>query len=176
MENQNICSGLRQKQVSRYISSGIKPPVLLWHIYQRGSPRHPCTTLPRQVIPPSSTHPERSQHPSSTHLIPQVTQHAPHTQGHSTTQQEGRCIQNTLQMLEKSTSGKLAETWTHASKNTRPSYRLSEWEKSANPSSMHSNTQHRTIQDNTQLITPINNWHTRRVREAIEVHPNDTVA
>ena len=27
-----------------------------------------------------------------------VTQHAPHTQGHSTTQQESRCIQNTLRM------------------------------------------------------------------------------
>ena len=82
------------------VRSSTKPPVLLWYIYQRDPPppHHPCTTLPRQVIPPSSTHPERSQHPSSTHLIPQVTQHAPHTQGHSTTQQESRCIQNTIRM------------------------------------------------------------------------------
>ena len=67
-----------------------RPP--LTHLLTRPPP-----PPPRQVIPPSSMYPERSKHPSYTHLIPQVTQHAPHNKGHSTTQ-VSRCIQNTLRM------------------------------------------------------------------------------
>ena len=53
-------------------------------------------------------------------------------------------------------------------------YRLSEWEKSAIVKHAQQH-EHRIMWDDTQLITSINNWNTRSVREAIEIHRHDTV-
>ena len=58
-------------------------------------------------------------------------------------------------------------------KEHKTSFRLSEWEKLAIVK--HAQHEHRIMWYDTQLITPINNWNTRRVREAIEIHRHDTV-
>ena len=59
-------------------------------------------------------------------------------------------------------------------KEHKTSFRLSEWEKSAIVKHAQQHD-HRIMWDDTQLITSINNWNTRRVREAIEIHRHDTV-
>ena len=59
-------------------------------------------------------------------------------------------------------------------KEHKTSYRLSDWDKSAIVK--HAQQHEHVIQwDNSKLITTINHWNTRRIREAIEIHRHNTV-
>eukprot|EP00057_Strongylocentrotus_purpuratus_P027269 XP_011681743.1 PREDICTED: LOB domain-containing protein 13-like [Strongylocentrotus purpuratus] len=59
-------------------------------------------------------------------------------------------------------------------KEHRTSFRLSDWDKSAIVK--HAQQHEHTIEwDNSHLISIMKHWHTRRIREAIEIHCHNTV-